>query len=196
LAKKAAERKYPVISIPGGFPPRASMPFLLVPLLLSIGKHQIPAPNLVQIEGAVETLKQINSVCGKDSPSSVNPAKMLAEKLKGRIPVILGSPEGSDIAAFRWKTQFSENTKVTSLYDTFPEMDHNEIVNLSDPNEGKKGFSVVLLRDSAESERMQKRIDITKKTDRAVNIRDRGGLVDGRFKTFNAYYLCALRATM
>jgi glucose/mannose-6-phosphate isomerase len=69
----------------------------------------------------------------------------------------------TEAAGFRWKTQLNENSKVTTLFNVFPELNHNELVNLGDLKKGEHNFSLVILRDKDDHPRVQKRIEITKK---------------------------------
>jgi len=91
-----------------------------------------------------------------------NLALKIANKLKGFTPVIYSSDELLEIASVRWKNQFGENSKVISHYYTFPELNHDEIVGWEQPENLQKHFKLILLRDSNDNVRIQKRIDITK----------------------------------
>lgn len=163
LADEAERSGYPVIKIPEGLPPRASMPYLLVPLLASLQKADILKDAAAQIDDAISTLEGLNALCREETPYQENPAKKTASSLKGMFPVILGGPCGGDAAAYRWKTQFSENSKITSISNSFPELDHNEIVNLADKLMISQRLKIILLRDDSEQSQMQKRIEVTKK---------------------------------
>ena len=163
LRESAAKGLYPVITIPQGLPPRAALPYLLVPMLCVLERCGILKDFARQLDEALHVSWKIKEECGAGNPFEKNEAKRLSHKLQGKVPVILGSPFGSDVAAFRWKTQFSENSKITSISDSFPEFDHNGIVNMAYLQEGCHQFSVVLLRDKSEQERIRKRIEITKR---------------------------------
>ena len=65
-------------------------------------------------------------------------------------------------AGLRLKTQFNENSKITALFNVFPELNHNEIVSLSVLNRSKHNFSLIFLRDEGDHERTKKRMEITK----------------------------------
>jgi len=62
----------------------------------------------------------------------------------------------------RLKTQFNENSKVTALFNVFPELNHNEIVSLANLKREDHKFILILLRDEKDSERIKKRMEITK----------------------------------
>jgi glucose/mannose-6-phosphate isomerase len=163
LKEKAKKAGYQVVEIPKGLPPRACLPYLLVPMIYFLDKTGIAQGLIGQLRNAVLVLKKLKDRYCTESPFEANATKQIALKLQNKIPIIFGSPCGSDVAAFRWKTQFSENTKITALFNVFPELDHNEIVNLAELNAGTHQFSLILLRDKFEGERIKTRIDITKR---------------------------------
>lgn len=150
-----------LFSIPEGFPPRASMPYLLVPVISVLSKLFPEAGLAGQLDESISVLGQMAGDLGPGKPQAMNAAKKIAGSLIGRIPYIFGSHGGSDAAAYRWKCQISENSKMNSCHNVFPELDHNEIVNLA--GKGSKDIFVVLLRDGDESDKMKKRIDVTRK---------------------------------
>jgi len=159
LAKKNGNVIYP---LPQGFPPRASMPYILAALLYAVEDVLSGCGFKDQIKECIPVLKKIRDQNKPAIAHQGNIAKQIASKIFSRIPIILGSTTGSDVAAYRWKCQFSENSKITSVANVFPEMDHNEIVNLAGLDKGKKDFCAVLLRDNSESEKIKKRIEATK----------------------------------
>jgi len=154
---------YTVYPLPQGFPPRASMPYILAALLYAVEDVFHGCGFKDQIKECIPVLKKIRDRNKPAIKHENNTAKQIASKIFSKIPVILGSTIGSDVAAYRWKCQFSENSKITSVANVFPEMDHNEIVNLAGLDKGKNDFCAILLRDSAESEKIKKRIEATKR---------------------------------
>jgi glucose/mannose-6-phosphate isomerase len=134
---------------------------MLVPLLYSLAQLGLSPITEADIKAAADLLKQLSLEYSSAQPRS-NPARQLAGKLKDRIPVILGTSQITGAAAYRFKCQLNENSKVTALVNVFPELNHNELVNLGAAKRGKHSFALVLLRSELESERMKKRIEITK----------------------------------
>lgn len=161
LEKLSLKNGHVLVKIPAGLPPRASMPYILVPILCALNELFPGAGLLEQINESISVVEEMRSVLGLEVPSAKNPAKKAANSMSDKIPFIFGSDGGSDAAAYRWKCQISENSKINSCFNVFPELDHNEIVNLAGP--GSKNIFVVLLRDKDESEKMKARIDATRK---------------------------------
>ncbi|MCX5726715.1 MAG: bifunctional phosphoglucose/phosphomannose isomerase [Candidatus Saganbacteria bacterium] len=160
LKEIAEAKKYTFIAVPAGLAPRAALPYLLVPILLILEKLGIASGIGEDIDESVRILKQLRQEHTKEGRG--NEVKQLAMKLLGKIPVIFASTGSTDAAGLRLKTQLNENSKVTALLSFFPELNHNEIVNLSILEKDKHSFSLVILRDEGDNERVKKRIEITK----------------------------------
>jgi len=113
------------------------------------------------VETAIDLLYETREQLKEDLPEKENPAKQLARKIHGKIPVIYGSSNLTDVIAVRWKGQFNENSKHPAFYNAFPELDHNEIMGFEGDKELLKVLELIVLRSDFENDRMKKRIDIT-----------------------------------
>lgn len=162
LKELAASKGYPLFLIPSGYQPRSALPFLLVPLLVSLEKMELIPSIAAEIKETITLMPKLRDENGVNKPLRSNPAKQLAKKLAGKIPVIFGSTGTTGAAAMRLKTQFNENSKATSVYNCFPELNHNEIVNLSNLKREEHSFFWLLLRDESDNERVKKGIEIIK----------------------------------
>ncbi len=162
LKEIAESREYPVYLLPSGFQPRAALPYLLVPVLNVLEGMGAVSGIRDEIKKAVDLLRRLRGEYGADRPLRSNPAKQLAKKLADKIPVIFASSVTTEAAGLRLKTQFNENSKTTALLSVFPELNHNEIVNLSVLKRDEHDFSLILLRDEGDFERTKKRMEITK----------------------------------
>lgn len=162
IEKLLVANSHTIIKIPGGLPPRASLPYLLFPLFKIFDKLNIAEGVNEQIIESLKILEEKKTEYFFDSPFKKNAAKKLAYKLRKKIPIVLGSIYHTDSAVLRWKTQFNENSKTTAVYNVFPELNHNELVNLAYLNKKKNVFSLIILRDRFENERIRLRIESTK----------------------------------
>jgi glucose/mannose-6-phosphate isomerase len=151
---------YPLYKLPGGQPPRTAIGYLFFPLL-----HALIRIGLVKnIGGEIEeTISYLKKKVKEYGPSITqnNLAHTLTRKLFGFIPIIYGSGETTGVVAFRWKTQFNENSKILAFNQVFPELDHNEIMAWEGPQDITRNFVVLVLKDKDDSSRMKKRINIT-----------------------------------
>ncbi|MEK7376773.1 MAG: bifunctional phosphoglucose/phosphomannose isomerase [Candidatus Margulisiibacteriota bacterium] len=150
------------VLIPAGLPPRAALPYMLVPMLYILDEAAGFFGLVKESQRAVSALKMAELKYRMKASSKINQAKKMALSLKDRIPLIFGSFMGTGAAAYRWKTQFSENSKITAINNVFPELNHNELVNLGLKNNKKFKFFAVFLRDKADNKRVQLRFDITR----------------------------------
>lgn len=161
LKNKAMADEVPVITIPAGMPPRAAIGYSFMPLLVLLEEAGIIRNCTKQIPGAIELMKKVRQDLEPQVPEDKNPAKALARRLYGKIPVIYGSQGVTDALAVRWKGQMNENGKHPAFFNVFPELNHNEIMGFEGEPRLLKMMEIVILRSPEENERVKKRIEIT-----------------------------------
>ena len=142
LKDLAEQNNLHIAEIEKGHQPRAALPLLLKALICRIG-----LPNLEE---------QINEVGGLSLP--LDEAKSIASQLKGTIPCIYSSDLMNPVA-YRWRCQIEENAKQLAFNHQIPEMNHNEIVGWTLPN---NQMSVILIRDNNENAQIKNRFEATK----------------------------------
>jgi len=162
LLAMAEKNKLPYFLIPGHYQPRAALPYLLLPILKVLAKLGLYPDLEKDFNEALALLRQQQKELGFDVLTKDNQAKQLAKAMAGKLPIILAASGLTEAAAKRLKSQLSENSKQTSLVSIFPEMCHNEIVNLAALKRSKHSFCALLLRDEQSPPRLKKRIEITK----------------------------------
>ncbi len=160
--KKIAEAKgLPLIQIPKKIQPRAATGYLFLPLLKILSRLKITQLAQAHVDDLLGTLDDLSSKLNKSVSEDANPAKNMARKLLGRVPLIYGTNGNTEVVANRWKTQFNENAKQPAFWNVIPEVDHNELVGFTSqdlfPN-----CRVLFLRNSYDLERNQTRITIMK----------------------------------
>jgi len=159
LERLAKGHGVPFIKIPGGLQPRAALGYLLVPVLkLLSGAGLFSEGELLRLP---EFLQGMKTRWGRTVPLGDNRAKRLAQGLYGKIPLIYGVEGTTDAVALRWKTEVNENGKQLAFWNTFSELNHNEIVGFERadllPN-----MRVILLRSELDHRRNQVRLEIMK----------------------------------
>ncbi|MFH1826499.1 MAG: bifunctional phosphoglucose/phosphomannose isomerase [bacterium] len=152
----------PTYLIPGGLQPRAAIAYLLVPILVCLESSGIAKGLSQQIIEAAALLERQKSAFGLSVATRNNLAKQLAKKLLGKTPIVFASKGTTESAGLRLKTQLNENSKLNPLFNVFPELDHNEIVGLAKLSRAEHNSCLVILRDEKDSERLKKRIEVTK----------------------------------
>lgn len=161
LADRAELDGFPVVRIPPGLVPRAAMGYLAVPLIAVLGRI-VGESYAAKVEELLPMLDEGSGSLGRKVPASENPAKRLAAKLVARIPFIYGTSGAGEVAAYRWKCQFNECSKVPAHHHSFPELNHNEVVGFKELTElTSSSVALVVLRRAGDHPRNDKRIDIT-----------------------------------
>ena len=90
-------------------------------------------------------------------PSLEKPAQELAKKLKGKTPLYYSS-DTLGFATKNFKIQTNENAKAPAFWNTFPELNHNELASFSHP-QGE--FHALIIRDQDDHPRIKARVDVT-----------------------------------
>jgi glucose/mannose-6-phosphate isomerase len=163
LADLAKEFGLAHISIPSGLQPRASLGYLTLPILAALVKIGLVPDMQDDVDQAVGILAELEARCHRSRSVNENPAKDLASKLHGRVPVIYGGYGLGAVAAYRFKCDLNEYGKTPAFWHEFPELNHNEIVGwnrLNDITEDR--FAIVYLRSEDEHERIGLRMSITR----------------------------------
>ncbi|MFQ5709095.1 MAG: bifunctional phosphoglucose/phosphomannose isomerase [bacterium] len=160
LRSKAEANRHPVVSIPTGFPPRAALGYLCIPILFVLQCAQL----IVYPESDLfETIELLQKLREAYHPAIANnKAKAISLKLQGRIPLIYASVAGFEAVALRWKAQLDENSKVMAFCNVFPELNHNEIMGYGPLQEISQQFQVISLKDRNDHPQVQKRMAITR----------------------------------
>src|SRR5438067_9993754 len=165
-AAEAGAGGYPAVVVPGGLMPRAALGYVAMPPLVVCGRLGL-APGLdTALDEAVEVSARRAAECHRSVPAASNPAKELAARLMGCLPLVWGSEGIAGAAAYRLKCQLNENAKVLAGWATFPELNHNEVVGLyrsgGDVAPNPAPLGVVVLRHEGEPPRTARRIDVTR----------------------------------
>jgi glucose/mannose-6-phosphate isomerase len=162
VIKAAKKHKIPYIQVPGGMPPRAALPYMLIPMLTYLEKAGLVKGVTEEIDEAISVIEEIVKQNSREVRQSDNFAKSTAHFLWESAPVIYGWGPFRSVAQ-RFKQQFNENSKSPAKWEYFPELNHNEIVGWSGKGEQCKQFSAVFIRDpDGEPHEIECRIDITK----------------------------------
>jgi len=160
LKTVAERRNIPVFSFDYKAQPRAALPFSFLPILGFLQKLGFLSDKSADVTEAVKVLQELSRKIDEGVPLPHNPAKQVAQRLYGYLPVIYGAGILSEVAR-RWKTQFNENSKAWAFHEVFPELNHNAVVGYQFPPELAGKVAVVLLRSAHLPERIQLRYQIT-----------------------------------
>ena len=161
----------PLAKLPAGMQPRAAIGYSFVPLLIFFEKIGLIKDAVKELETVIALLKETRNNFIEDSDIENNPAKKLAEKISGRIPIIYTGPTLIDVVGVRWKGQICENAKNLSFANQYAEFNHNELVGWASSVKKKKKHLIVLqLRSTDEHAQITQRMDIVHKLISEVGI--------------------------
>ena len=154
--------KFPFLKIPQGYPPRQALGYMFFPILNFFQHLGLIEPKNEEIR---ETIKVLHDLRERNAPQTAhihNLAKLIAQRLYKKIPVIYTASELLYPVVTRWRNQFNENSKVLAFSNVLPELNHNEIMGWEAPREVLENFNILFLRDQSELARNKIRLDITK----------------------------------
>ena len=159
LGKLGEMHGCPGVKLETGLQPRAalgSLVFAMLGICEDLGLAELEP----DVQETSELLQRRSGEWGRAVPADRNLAKQIAEELTGCIPVIYGSEGLSGVAAYRWKCQLNECSKVNAYWNEFSELSHNEIMGWTRTQEiCPQG--VVVLRHRGEHPRITERIKVT-----------------------------------
>jgi glucose/mannose-6-phosphate isomerase len=161
LLEFAEKLSVPYLRIPSGMPPRAALPYLFVPMLMSLERLNLVSGVSESLEEAVRILQGVSGENSPEKPAENNFSKTLASNIGETVPVVYGFGIYRGVAQ-RFKQQFNENSKIPSKWEFFPELNHNEIVGWEESGKLAKNFSTIFIRDKNEPSEIRSRIETTK----------------------------------
>ena len=152
VAEIAQKNNYSTILIPGGMPPRSAFGFSATQLF-----YVLKGFNLISGKFSDE-LKALVKLIDEEEESIKDSAMILAKQLMGKTPVIY-SVANYEGVCIRFRQQVDENAKMLCWHHAFPEMNHNELVGWTTPNDN---LAVLFFRNNDDYVRTAKRIDLCK----------------------------------
>ena len=161
LREFAEKLGFPHLLVPSGMAPRATLPYLFMPMPTILKKFGLVSDVDAEVSEAVKILKQVSAENSPEKEASSNFSKKLALGVNGTVPTVYGFGFYRAVAQ-RFKTQFNENSKNPAKWEFFPELNHNEIVGWEAAKEFAEYFSVIFIRDTDEPAEIRVRIEVTK----------------------------------
>ena len=128
-----------------GSQPRAALGYSLTAVLAIFKKLNLIEISDDDIKEAVLLLRALQKKIDVSVPERRNMAKLLVQRISGKIPIIFGSGNLSEVAR-RFKGQFNENAKSASYFEIIPELNHNSLVGLEYPSDIKQKLFFLILQ--------------------------------------------------
>jgi glucose/mannose-6-phosphate isomerase len=150
-----------IIKIPSGMQPRGAIGYLFFPAYLALDYLNIVNIPSGDIGEALDLIKEKAALYKREVGIDKNPAKKLALKVSGNLPIIYGTEGLLAAVAYRLKCEFNENSKTPCWWNEFPELNHNETVGWERLKETTRKFILLVLREKEEGIRIKTRIEVT-----------------------------------
>ena len=151
------------IPCPSGFLPRAAVGALVAPLCAVLYRLGLAPSAHAQLMRAQEQLAKRRDACRPEVEGAANPAREIARRIGRTIPLIYGGGALGAVAAYRWKCDVNENAKAPAFWNTYPELDHNEICAWGQHGAvTRQLITLIELRHGFEHERLRLRFDATR----------------------------------
>jgi glucose/mannose-6-phosphate isomerase len=151
LKELAEELHVPMISLPETVQPRIGTGYFFASILTALEVLGLISSKRKYIE---ETKNFLDAQNGHIEEKG----KQLAKELKDFVPIIYSGAHLAHVTRI-FKINFNETSKVQSFYNTFPELNHNEMVGYTNllikP-------AILLLRSQFDYERIKMRMDVMK----------------------------------
>jgi glucose/mannose-6-phosphate isomerase len=152
LKEWAGTHGFSVITLPGGYPPRAAAGLSFVQQLYILRHYGLIPDFEADLDESIAVVQQFREQAE---------TKKLGDSLKDRA-VILYSSDAIDSIAIRWRQQINENSKQLCWHHVVPEMNHNELVGWEHPKFMLERASVIMLRSSFEHPRVAIRFEVNR----------------------------------
>jgi len=147
----------PVISIPSGLQPRASLGYIFSSILgisTVLGVHDFSD----EIMDSIQDVRTVLSSIAPEVPAEDNVSKQTAMHVGDRTPLIIATSELSSVS-LRMKTQFNENSKRFAWRITLPESNHNDWIPLME-DVTLSGYACILLEPIDAEPLLQRRVRV------------------------------------
>lgn len=160
IGEMAGAAGVPLLTVRWHDEPRAALGWSFASLVAICGNLGLVPDLADEIDSALGEMRACGAAIARDVPESQNPAKELARRLEGRLPVFAGA-EALAPVAYRWRTQVNENADSWAIADELPEMNHNAHAGYGLPQRVVPLLHAVLLRHASAHPRVALRIDAT-----------------------------------
>ena len=160
IASLATNYRTPHYKIDYGSEPRAALGYLFTSVLAVVSKLGIYKVSDEDFKESVIILRGLQKKIDVNVSSGANHAKVFAQKLAGKIPIVYGSGNLSEVAR-RWKGEFNENSKTASYYEIIPELNHNALVGLQFPKDLREKIFIIILQSKYDHPRNRLRQSVT-----------------------------------
>ena len=141
--------------------PRAAVGYSFGLLLATLVRLGLLPDASQELEATIQTMRAQQETLEASSPVVKNPAKRIAGQLVGRVATVIGSGPLAPVAR-RWKGQINELAKAWAQFDVLPEVDHNTLAGVLNPEAALDQVMVIFLRSRGDHPRNRLRNELTR----------------------------------
>lgn len=152
LLKLAEENRAPFVKLPSGIQPRMSYGYQVFCIM-----GVLENCSLIKLDPRTGENTAVS--IGKEKEKIKSKAKGIAKSLINNIPLVYSS-KNFEAAAYKWKKNFNENSKIMAFNNVFPEHNHNELNGFVRPN---GNFHILFLKDKEDHPGVKKRMEAARK---------------------------------
>jgi len=152
LLELAKNNNIPLVVIPDCIQPRCAVGYFFAAMLKVLSNSGLTANSESAILNIQEYLQSIIA-------SFEEKGHVIAKKLVGQTPIVYSSNKLKSIALIL-KIEFNENAKTPAFWNTFPELNHNEMVGWTLP---QSQFHILIFQEKNIHPQVAKRMQITAK---------------------------------
>lgn len=134
----------PLLSIDYGAEGRAAFGYLFIAAVVVLQKLRLLDLDPNEYAETAVLLRAFSQRLAPETRLGQNLAKDLAQKLRDRVPLLIGSGTMATIAR-RWKTQINENGRLAAFAEPMPELCHNMIVGMDRSSKQRDQFLAIFL---------------------------------------------------
>jgi glucose/mannose-6-phosphate isomerase len=160
LEEICRQNDLPLITFDYESQPRAALGYSLVLFLTVLQQLGYVTHSSMHLDEAIEAMERLQAQIAPPVPERSNPAKQLAVRIEGRLPVFYGAGHLAEVAR-RWKCQLNENSKSWAFWELFPELNHNAVVGYEFPESLARFVRVLMLASNLYPARHQVRMEVT-----------------------------------
>lgn len=160
LRSRTEEAGQTTVVVPGGLPPRASLAYLVVPVLVALERAGVLADVERELAGVPDQLGGLVERWRPDGEDGDRPLAV-AQRLVRATPWFLGARGLGAVIAHRGRCQINENAERVAHASELPEADHNEIVGWAGDRQAPASV-LIEIRDPGEDARVARRFRATR----------------------------------
>lgn len=158
MRRLSAEKGIPCLSLPRGMLPRAALPNQFFSLATVMRRLDLASGLWGEVAEAFEILEGLRNDLAPEMSTASNPAKLVANGLRGLVPFVYG-PRMFEAVAYRICTELNENSKVPAGSGFFPEAFHNAVMGCEAPEDVRRHVCVLIIRDPEGLPHIRRKID-------------------------------------